>query len=56
MAFADNMALMAEKKKEMRSMIERFEKYLEKKKLQLNTNETKIMRFRKGERRRDRRI
>lgn len=35
-------------KEEMRSMIERLEGYLEKKGLELNTEKTKIMRFRKG--------
>lgn len=33
----------------MRSMIGKFEKYLDKKRLDLNTKKTKIMRFRKGD-------
>lgn len=41
-------ALLAENEDEMRSMIERLEGYLERKKMELNTGKTKIMRFRKG--------
>lgn len=39
--------LLAENEDEMRSVIERSEKYLGKKNLELNTEKTKIMRFRK---------
>jgi len=35
----------------MRSMIGKIEDYLEKKRLELNVDNTKIMRFRKGKRR-----
>lgn len=41
--------LLAENEDEMRSVIERLEKYLGKKNLELNTEKTKIMRFRKDE-------
>lgn len=50
MAYADDIVLLVENKKEMRSMMERLEWYLEKKELELNTEKTKIMRFRKGRR------
>lgn len=40
--------MMAEKEEELRSVMERLEGYLERKKLELNPNKTKIMRFRKG--------
>lgn len=49
-AYADDIALLVENKKEIKSMIERLEWYLEKKELELNTEKTKIMRFRKGRR------
>lgn len=39
---------LAENENEMRSMIERLEEYQRKKNLELNTEKTKIMRFRKG--------
>lgn len=51
LAYADDIVLMAEGEDEMRSMIGRFEEYLEKKRLELNTSQTKVMRFkRKGRR------
>lgn len=42
------MVLMAEGEDELRSMIGRFEQYLDEKRLELNTEKTKIMRFRRG--------
>lgn len=48
MGYADDMVLMAEKEEELRSMMGRFEDYLEGKKLELNPGKTKILRFRKG--------
>ncbi|XP_071582157.1 uncharacterized protein [Temnothorax nylanderi] len=42
------MVLLAEGEDKMRSMIERLERYLDKKRLELNAQKTKIMRFRKG--------
>lgn len=47
LAYADDMVLVAEGEDEMRSVIERLEIYLDKKKLDLNVDKTKIMRFRK---------
>lgn len=47
LAYAD-MMLLAENEEEMRSMIERLEVYLDRKRLELNTEKTKIVRFRKG--------
>jgi len=42
--YADDMVLLAEGKEKMRSMIERLERYLDKKRLELNVKKTKIMR------------
>jgi len=46
--YADDMVLLAEGEEEMRSMIERLERYLDKKRLELNAEKTNIKRFRKG--------
>lgn len=48
LAYEDDMVLIAEEEDEMRSMIERLEDCVERKKLELNVNKTKILRFRKG--------
>jgi len=40
--------LLAEGEEEMRSVIERLERYLGKKRVELNTEKSKIMRFRRG--------
>lgn len=40
--------VVAEEENEMRSMVERLEGYLDKKRLEVNTEKTKVMRFRKG--------
>lgn len=56
LAYADDMVLLAEEEDEMRSMMERLERYLDKKGLELNTDKTKIMRFRKGGGRMDKRV
>lgn len=45
LAYADNMVLIAEKE-EIKSIIDRLERYLEKKRLELNTEKSKIIRFR----------
>lgn len=42
LAYADDLVLIAEE--EMRSMIERLEGYMERKRLEVNTEKTKIMR------------
>lgn len=44
--YADDMVLLAEGEDELRSMIARFE-YLDDKRLELNTEKTKILRFRR---------
>ncbi|XP_067217103.1 LINE-1 retrotransposable element ORF2 protein [Linepithema humile] len=48
LAYADDMVLIAEEEEEMKGMMERLERYLDRKNLELNTEKTKIMRFRKG--------
>jgi len=48
LAYADDVVLLAEEEYEMRCMIKRFERYLGRKRLELNVNKTKVMRFRKG--------
>lgn len=47
LAYANDMVLIAEKENETRSVMDRLEKYLEKKRLKLNAEKSKIMRFRK---------
>lgn len=53
LAYAADMVLLAENEEEMRSIIEMLEGYLERKGLELNREQTKIMRFRKGDGRLD---
>lgn len=48
LAYADDIVLIAEDEEEMRSMIERLEGYMERKRLEVNTEKTKIIRFRSG--------
>jgi len=48
LAYADDIVLIAESEEEMKSVIERMEDYLDKKRLELNVKKTKIMRFKKG--------
>jgi len=48
LAYADDMMMLAEGEEEMRSMMERLERYLDGKKVELNVEKTKIVRFRKG--------
>jgi len=47
LAYADDMILMADEEDEMRSMMERLERLLEERKVELNTEKTKIIRFRR---------
>lgn len=54
--YADYMVLLAEEKDEMRSMIGRLEEYLERKGLEINVSKTKVMRFRRGGGRMDKRV
>lgn len=56
LAYADDMVLLAEGENKMRSMVGRLEGYLEEKKLELNVGETKVMRFRRGGGRWDKRV
>lgn len=49
LAYADDMLLLTENEEEMRSMIGRLEVYLERKRMELNTEKTKVVRFRKRE-------
>lgn len=44
---AHDLVMMAEREDEMRSVMERLERYLDGKGLEVNTKKTKIMRFRK---------
>lgn len=48
LAYADDVVLLAEEEAEMKSIIGRFEEYLGEKRLELNAEKTKMMRFRKG--------
>lgn len=48
LTYADDIVLLAEDEEGMRNMIERLEGYMERKKLEVNTEKTKIMRFRRG--------
>lgn len=47
LAYADDMVLIAKKENEMRSMIDRLKKYFERKRLKLNVEKSKILRFKK---------
>lgn len=48
MTYADDLVMMAEKEDEMRSLMRRLEGYLDGKRLEVNTEKTKVMRFKKG--------
>lgn len=48
LSYADDMVLLAEDEGGMKSMVERLERYLDRKGLELNVEKTKIVRFRKG--------
>lgn len=48
LAYADDVAMLAEEEHDMRAMLSRLEKYLERKGMELNPEKTMIMRFRKG--------
>lgn len=49
-------SMMAEEEDEMRSMMGRLEGYLDGKRLEVNTEKTKVIRFRKGGRRQPKRL
>jgi len=48
LAYADDIVLLSEEEGEMRSLMERLEKYTSRKGLELNVEKTKIVRFRRG--------
>jgi len=47
LAYADDVVLMTKEEEKIRSIMERLERYIERKRLELNTRKTKILRFRK---------
>ncbi|XP_029157305.1 uncharacterized protein LOC114929790 [Nylanderia fulva] len=47
LAYVDDMVLLVEEEKELRSMIERLEEYLDHKRLELNAKKMKVMKFRR---------
>lgn len=47
LVYADNVVLTAKREKEMKSMMEKLEGYLDRKRLVLNVGKTKVIRFRK---------
>ena len=47
-AYADDEVVLAEREEGVEGMMRRLERYFEEKKLQLNVEKTKMMRFRKG--------
>lgn len=49
LAYANDIVLLAEEEGSMRSLLKRLDNYLDRKGLQLNTEKTKVVRFRKGE-------
>ncbi|XP_072761238.1 uncharacterized protein [Anoplolepis gracilipes] len=48
LAYADDLELVAEEEEGMRSMMDRLERYMDRKGLEVNIGKTKIMRFRRG--------
>lgn len=48
MAYADNIAAFAEDEEEMRGILGKIERYLERKGLEVNVEKSKILRCRKG--------
>lgn len=49
LSYTDVMLLITKEEDEMRSMMERLKGYMDRKSLEVNVGETKIMRFKKGE-------
>lgn len=49
LGYADNLVILAEQEKAMRWLLRKLERYLEKKGLILNTEKTKVIRFKKRE-------
>jgi len=48
LTYADDIVMIAEEEQDMRAMMNRLERYLERKGMKLNEEKTKVMRFRKG--------
>lgn len=48
LAYADDMVLIAKERKELKEMMRRLEKYLDRRKLELNADKTKVLTFKKG--------
>lgn len=48
LAYADDMVLLAESEEGMAHMLGKLESYLDGKRLEINVEKTKVMRFRKG--------
>nr|XP_046472570.1 uncharacterized protein LOC124214348 [Neodiprion pinetum] len=48
LAYADDIVLLAERKEEMKVMIRKLERYMDRKRLTVNVGKSRIMRFRKG--------
>lgn len=46
LVYTDDMVLLAEEKKSMKSILERLESYLDRKGLEMNVGKTKVVRFR----------
>jgi len=51
LVYADNMVILVKKEQEMRSLLARLERYLKEKELELNEEKTKVMKFRRGRKR-----
>lgn len=51
LAYADDIVLLADGKDEIKCMMARLERYLDRKRLVLSVEKSKMMRFRKGDRR-----
>ncbi|KMQ87134.1 hypothetical protein RF55_13673 [Lasius niger] len=47
LSYADDVVLMAEEEQDMRAILNKLERYLERKGLELDEEKTKVMRFRK---------
>lgn len=47
LAYANDVMLLAEEEQDMRSILKRLERYLDRKGIELNSEKTKVMKFRK---------
>lgn len=48
LTYANDVMLLAEEEQDMRSILKRLERYLDRKRIELNAEKTKVMKFRKG--------